>query len=168
MSDFLISCTFDGEVFRPQTPFQLRRVQERFGAGEIVLLTPEEERSAKSHRHYFATIKEMWQTLPESCAMEQWAQSPDHLRRYSLIRTGYSDTLTFPCATASEARRWAANMRPVDEFSIVVAQGSTVVRYTAKSQAMRAMGSKAFQASKDAVLTFLHGLLETGGRHDAA
>ena len=92
--------------------------------------------------------------------MEPWAQSSEHLRKYALIKTGFCDTQTWVCGSKAEATRWAANMRPEDEYSIVVAQGNTVLRFIAKSQKMRAMGAQEFQASKTAIMDFIAGLLD--------
>jgi hypothetical protein len=47
-----------------------------------------------------------------------------------------------------------------DEFSLVTVNKNTVTRFVAKSQSMRAMGKVEFQASKDAVLEVIAGLLE--------
>lgn len=160
MSGDLIQCVWTGAAFAPSTPFQARLAADRFGEGEVVAVSAENERSAKSHRHYFAALKDIWLNLPERCASEQWAQSPEHLRKYLLIRAGFCDTHTLPCSSAAEARRVAAFMRPVDEFSIVLAREATVVRYVAKSQSAKAMGAKAFRASKDAVLAAGAALLE--------
>jgi hypothetical protein len=148
----LYSCVFDGAAFVPTTAFHLRRAAEEFGAGEVVMLQAEHERSMRSHRHYFAMLHDFWMSLPERHASAPWAQSAEHLRKYLLILAGYSDSQSFPCTTAAEAQRWATRLRPLDEFSVIVVEGSTVVRFTAKSQSVKAMGAKVFQESKTAVL----------------
>jgi hypothetical protein len=155
----LIECTFDGRAFVPRTAFMLRRANERFGEGEIIAVSAEKERSMRSHRHFFATLADLWSNLHERFALEPWAQSPEHLRKYALIRTGYCDTITHACTTAAEAQRWAAIVRPLDAYSIVQARGSVVERYVAKSQSVKVMGSKVFAESKDAVLRFVEGEL---------
>lgn len=161
MSD-LIACVWDGEAFRPETPFMRRRAAERFGAGEIVMLSAEEERSMRSHRHFFATLADLWRTLPERFALEPWAQSSEHFRKYLLIRSGYSETVTYACQSKAEAARLAAAIRPLDEFSIVVARDATVFRFVAKSQSVKAMGREDFAASKDAVLAAAETLVAGG------
>lgn len=158
----LIECAWDGERFRPVTPFMLRRAKERFGEGEIVMLNAEEERSWRSHRHYFATLADLWANLPERYATEGWAQSPEHFRKFLLIRAGYSETTTYACSSKAEAARLAAAIRPLDEFGIVVARGDTVMRFAAKSQSMKAMGSKVFAASKTAVLELAETIVAGG------
>lgn len=139
---------WDGEAMRPRHP----RVADRhFVIGETYRLAVQEERSNASHGHYFAALAEAHTNLPE-----EWAErlpTPEHLRRYALIRSGFADSQTFVASSKAEAVRLAAFLRPVDEFAIVTVEGSTVTRYTAKSQSYRAMGKADFQASKDAVLS---------------
>lgn len=159
MTERLISCVWRDGAFHPATPFQRRLADDAFGDGEILLLSVENERSMRSHRHYFASIREAWNNLPESAALETWAQSPEHLRKYALVKVGFADSQTFSCTSAAEAQRWAARLRPIDEFSIVVARGDTVVRFTAKSQSVKAMGAKLFAESKSKVLDFLSDLV---------
>ena len=153
----LIACVWDGEVFRPESEFMLRRASERFGTGEVIMLSAEEERSMRSHRHYFAQLTDLWRTLPERFALEPWAQSSEHLRRYLLIRSGFSDTTTYACASTAEASRLAAATKPMAARGIAVARRPQGLRATAKSQSVKAMGRADFQRSKDAVL----GLAET-------
>ena len=154
-----ILCTWTGEAFVPRPGFHAKRANEAFGAGEMVVMNVENERSMRSHRHYFASIKEAWDNLPERHALAPWAQSPEHLRKYALIRTGYCDIITHPCATQAEAFRWAAIIRPMDEFGLVTTRDAVVTRYVAKSQSVKAMGSKEFQKSKTDVLEWLDVLL---------
>lgn len=161
MSD-LIVCLWDGECFRPESAFMARRASERFGPGEVVMLSVEEERSARSHKHYFATLSDLWRTIPERFALEPWAQSSEHFRRWLLIRAGYSNTAVYDCESKAEAQRLALAIRPMDEFSIVVARGTQVLRFTAKSQSHKAMGREEFQASKDAVLGLAETLISGG------
>lgn len=137
-----------------------RMADQQFVIGQVYRLEVVEERSAKTHRHQFAWLREAWLNLPEKYRYEPWAQSPEHLRKYALIRAGWHDCQTFACGSKAEAERWAARLRPLDDFSLVVPRGTMVERYTAKSQSVRAMGKKDFQASKQAVLEYVAGLLE--------
>ena len=148
-----------GSVMQPLGRFA-RLAAEAFTEGEQYRMEAVEARSWISHNHQFAWLYDAWLSLPEQYAMEPWAQSSEHLRKYALIKTGFCDTQTWVCGSKAEATRWAANMRPEDEYSIVVAQGNTVLRFTAKSQKMRAMGAKEFQASKTAIMDFIAGLLD--------
>lgn len=151
-----IPCVWDGEAFRPLDNF--RRIAARdYGDGEIVTLAPHEERSMASHRHYFSIIKEAWENLPEDQA--ERFPSPEHLRKYSLIKAGYANEQIIACASNAEARRWAAIMGQSVEFSIVVPRGVVVSVFRPQSQSVRAMGKKAFQESKDKVLGIVADLI---------
>ena len=134
-----------------------RQADQLFVIGETYRLAPVEDRSAASHRHYFAAINEAWQNLPEGMADEY--PTPEHLRKAALIRAGYRDERSIVCANRAEALRVAAFIKPMDEYALV-ATSETVVRvYTAQSQSVRAMGKAEFQKSKDAVLDALAAMI---------
>lgn len=141
----------------PTTAAAARRCSQAYGEGETVTLVPVEDRSAASHRQYFAAIHEGWLSLPEHLADR--FPTAEHLRKWCLIRAGYSDSQTFPASSAKQARDLAVFLRPIDEFSVVTVQGATVTRFTAKSQSMRAMGKQDFEASKRAVLDYIANLI---------
>ena len=148
-----IICVYDGEAFRPSTLYQSRLASEQYGAGEIVALVRHEDRSDRSHRHYFAAINEAWQSLPDELAALY--PTPEHLRKVALIRAGYADEKTLVCSSRAEALRLAAFVRPMDSYAIVAVSQATVKAWTAQSQSTRAMGRKAFQESKDKVLDWI-------------
>ncbi len=138
---------WNGEVMIPLHP---RRADKTFVVGQRYSLVQHEDRSEASHRHEFAWLKEAWQSLPEHLA-ERFPTS-EHLRKWALIRAGYSNSHTITCRSKAEALRIAAFIRPMDEFAVVVVQGTTVTRYTAKSQSKRAMGAKMFYESKEKIM----------------
>ena len=148
-----------GSAMQPLGRFA-RISAEAFTEGEQYRMEAVEARSWATHAHQFAWLHDAWLNLPERYAIEPWAQSSEHLRKYALIQTGHCNTQTWVCVSRAEAARWAANMRPEDEYSVVIAQGTEVIRYTAKSQSLKSMGAKEFQASKSAILDFIAGLLD--------
>ena len=150
----LIVFQWDGESMVPMPRFT-QACDREFVVHEYYRMDVQKERSRKSHNHYFTCIHSAWMNLPERYGMEPWSQTEDHLRYYALIKTGWFDSQTHACGSKAEAGRWAARLRPLDAYSIVVAQGSTVVVYTARSQAVKAMGAKDFQKSKVDVLDFV-------------
>lgn len=154
-----LPCRWDGESFAPMSQHWARQADKHFVVGEVYTLEVREERSALSHRHYFASIHEAWQNLPEAIA--ERFPTPEHLRKFALIRAGCRDERSISCASKAEALRLAAFIRPMDDFAIVVTDGAMVTVYTAKSQSMRAMSKQEFQKSKDAVLDFIAGLIGT-------
>jgi len=153
---------YDGEVMRPPDSRWEKLWVRHFAIGETYLMVEHNDRSANSHRHYFAVLYQMWESLPEQYADAPWATTSEHLRKYALIRTGHYNSTSLVCASKAEAQRVAAFMRPVDEFSVVIAKESVVTRYTACSQSMKAMGNDVFQQSKTKVLDFVEDLI--GGR----
>lgn len=145
---------WDGDAMIPVNP---RAADRQYVVGERYRLGVEEERSANSHRHFFASIAEAWTNLPE-----EWAerfQSPEALRKYALIKAGFADERSIVCASKAEAQRVGAFIRPMDDFSIVVVHEATVKVFTAKSQSKKAMGKEDFQRSKQAVLEIVSGLV---------
>lgn len=146
--------------FVAAAPYFARRADQHFVVGQTYRMVEQYDRSAASHAHQFAWLHDAWLSLPERYKHEPWAQTSEHLRKFALIRTGYCDTQTFPCGTRAEAERWARNLRPMDEYSLVLIEGTTVQRFTAQSQSHRAMGGKRFNESKAAILDFIAGLLE--------
>ena len=59
------------------------------------------------------------------------------------------------CRSRADARRVAAFIRPIDDYSIITVSDTVITQFTAKSQSVEAMDKAAFQASKDAVLSVL-------------
>jgi hypothetical protein len=151
---FPLAFRWDGEVMRPTNA---RAADRLYVVGEVYRMEPVEDRSAASHRHYFAAINDAHDNLPHELA--ERFPTPDALRKYALIRTGFRDERSIIASSKAEARRLAAFIRPIDEFSVVSVHDAAVVVWTAKSQSMRAMGRKDFQASKDAVLGFVAELI---------
>jgi hypothetical protein len=151
--------TWDGDAMVPAHP---RLADRHFVIGEVYSLVQHEDRSAVSHRHYFASIREAHNNLPEDVALD--FPTPERLRKFCLIKAGYCDSQSFVASSKAEALRLAAFIKPVDEFSVVTVEGPVVTRYTAKSQSERAMGKKEFQASKDAVLGIISDMLGVAPR----
>lgn len=145
---------WNGEAMIPLRP---KLADQAYVIGETYTLAAHEDRSPKSHRHFFVTVNEAWKTLPEDMAYT--FPTPDHLRKYALIQAGYRDERTIVVSSRAEALRLAAFVKPMDEYAFVSTAGSTVVVLTAKSQSERAMGRAEFQASKDAVLAILAEML---------
>lgn len=147
---------WNGEAMVPLNPRAADRV---YVVGQRYHLEHREERSSASHAHYFAAIGEAWNNLPRELAARY--VTPEHLRKAALVRAGYRDERSIVCSSKAEARRIAAFIRPMDDFAAVGVNEAVVVMWTAKSQSMKAMGRKEFQASKDAVLNVLAELIGT-------
>lgn len=130
-----------------------KEADRRFTIGEVYNLEHIEDRSAKTHRHFFVSVGQAWLNLPDGIA--EHFPTADHLRRYALIKAGFYDRRSIVANSKAEARRLAAFVRPMDEFAIVTVSDCSVDVYTAKSQSMKAMGKVDFAKSKEAVLAIL-------------
>lgn len=148
--------SWNGEAMEPQARF-VKFCNQQFVVGETYPLIVQEPRSQATHNHFFASIHEAWSNLPENIA--ERFPTADHLRKYALIKAGYRDERSIVVRSAAEAQRLAAFIKPMDDFAVVTANLAVVTVYTAKSQSMRAMGGKEFQASKQAVLDVIAELI---------
>lgn len=146
-----------GEALEPASPLFQKLADAHLCIGETYIMVEHQERSHKSHAHYFAAVNDAWRTLPDRL-LEEYPSS-EHLRKKALIRKGYCDERSIVCASKAAAQHFAAFIKPMDHYAIVVARESVVTVYTAKSQSMRAMGKKEFAESKQAVLDFIDDLL---------
>lgn len=120
----------EGE-FSPAGSKMAQIADEHFVIGERYKMVEHYDRSINSHRHFFAQVN----------------------------RAGYADERSIVCGSKAEAQRVASFIKPIDDYSIVVARECVVTIYSAKSQSFKAMGRKDFQASKAAVLEFIDSLL---------
>jgi len=146
-----------GENFWPLGDKMRKACDEQYVVGARYALVEAQDRSTKSHNHYFAALATAWNNLPEP-----WAErlpTPEHLRKYALIKCGLYDSRSIVAASKAQARELARFIQPMDEFSIVTTSEATVTIYTAKSQSTKAMGKADFAASKQAVLDFVSNLI---------
>ena len=160
MSAAPITLTWDGEAFRPAGRFMARLADKEFVIGMNYRMVEHNERSTSTHNHYWAALTEAHRNLPEHLAAE--FPTVEKLRAFALIRTGFCNSHSIVVSSNERAEDIAAFMRPMDEFAVVDVQGSVITVYTAKSQSYRAMDRKEFQASKDAVLDLVAGMVGVG------
>lgn len=158
MTDRPTFCTWDGDSFTPLPRFK-RQADELFVVGEVYPLVVQEERSRRSHNHYFACIEKAWENLPDALAME--FPTPEHLRKRALIATGFFDERRLALSSPAEARKTAAFLKPADDFALISVAGNVVIERKAKSQRVRAMGKKIFQESKTKVLEIVSSMIGT-------
>jgi hypothetical protein len=118
-----------------------------------------EHRSAKSHDHFFACVNEAWKSLPEDMADD--FPSPEHLRKWALIKAGFCSETRIVCANNSEAMTLATKSKAMDRFSVVAIDGKAVTIWTADSQRRDAMGRQEFQEAKERALHIISELIGT-------
>lgn len=147
---------WEGDVMRPLGRFAAE-ADRRYVIGQAYAMDEIQERSSASHAHYFAVLKEAWQSLPET--LTDRFPTPEHLRKFALVKAGFRDERTVLCGSRAEAQRVAAFIAPMDEFAVVSVSGTAVILLTPKSQSMRAMGKTDFEASKAKVLEVIADML---------
>lgn len=146
---FPIAFRWNGEVMTPRQKWQASR---QFVVGSEYFLIEHEERSDPSHRHFFATVKEAWKTLPESQS-RRWADAT-HMRKWFLIKTGWSTDRIICAETEQGAKEIAALVGQLDPSAVVIIQGMVVTVSVARTQksGRGGMNKEEFQKSKQAVL----------------
>jgi hypothetical protein len=155
-SSIPMAYTWEGDAFRPLKRFQAE-ADRSFVIGETYRLAEIEERSDKTHKHEFAWLREAWLNLPDD--QSERFPSPEHLRKMGLIKGGFCDQRQVVCASKAEAQRIAAFIKPMDPYALVTVKDAIVTVYTAQSQSRRAMDKATFQASKQAILDNVSGLI---------
>jgi hypothetical protein len=151
-----IYANWNGEVFIPLEQ-SISQCNDQFTVGQNYRLIEQEERSRISHDHYFANIHDMWQTMPEGIAKH--FQSDEHLRKWSLIRTGYCISNDFVFETPNDAKIAATLLAKRYQYAVIRVSGSTITITEAESQSRRNMDAKRFQESKNAVLNYIASLI---------
>lgn len=154
--DAPILYTWSGEAMVPLSRFA-PRCDKTFVVGEVYRLDSVEERSQRSHSHFFARVKEYHDSLPDHLA--ERFPTPEHLRKWALIQAGYANRAEIVCRSHAEAARTIATIKALDEYAVAIARDNILVVLTAQSQSTKAMGAKMFQESKDKVFGVLDDLL---------
>lgn len=131
----------------------------KLAVGEVHGWQMAEHRSKASHDHFFACVNEAWKSLPEDMADD--FPSPEHLRKWSLIKAGFCSETRFACANNSEAMSLATKAKAMDKYSIVNLDDKVVTIWTADSQRKDAMGRKLFQEAKERALDIISQLIGT-------
>lgn len=148
-----LKCVWEGDVFRPSSPFWARKADQQFVIGQTYKLQEYDDRSSRSHRFFFACVGATWDNLSDE-QRRRWP-SPDALRYWALIQSGWCDSQTLVLSSNEVAETVAAFMRPIDKYAIVEVRDNIVIHYTAHSQAKGKMDKEKFRKSADDVLRVL-------------
>jgi hypothetical protein len=135
-------------------PMQPELAAQQFHIDGRYLLEAHHERSYQRHKAFFAAVHEAWTNL---AAAE--FPTPEHLRKFALIRTGWRDERVMVCASPEAAERLATFCRPFDSYAVMLADGPILRVWTAQSQSYRGMGRDRFNKSMEDVLNYCAGLI---------
>ena len=120
-------------------------------------LVDPKEHSDPLRKMFFATIRDIWQTLPDHFA--EIYPSSEHLRKAALIRAGWCETVTTACNDKQTALRVAALAKHLDRYAIARVEGSTVMVFTARSIARRACKKAELSKVVEDALRWARGLV---------
>ena len=139
---------WDGYVMRPvgRSPLAYQK--------GVTYRMQEEDASTQSRRHYHARLAELWENFPHDSF-----PSPEHLRKFALIRTGQYHEVLIPASNEMLQGAFVAVAKSFDKFAICVCEDGFVKAYRAISQAKGAMSEDEFNKSKDKVLAYIEDLL---------
>lgn len=139
----------------PHTRF-LTLCDRQFVVGADYPMQVVEPRSMKSHNHYFASLNEMFENLPEAVA-KRWP-TIEHLRAWALVHTGFYTEKDYACDNESKAKYLAKIIRAHSEYAVIKISGDVVKVLDPKSQSIAAMGNDEFKESKEKVLDLVASL----------
>lgn len=155
MEQIICDWTEDG-TFKPLAR-HTKQCDRTFIVGQRYIVEAELPRNMAAHRHYFAQLKDAWSNLREDVA-EQYP-SPEALRKFALIRTGYCHETMRVFQTHKDAVMAASFVAALDDFAVVEVRDNVLRCWRAKSQSVNDMGAEDFKRSKAAVLDFVAGMI---------
>ncbi len=147
---------WDGEAFRPEARFQWQCRQD-YTVGEKYQFEALPMRSIASHDHYFASIADAWLNIRED--YPQKFPSPEHLRSWALVETGYCTEKITVYDTAKDARQTSAAIRARDSRVVMQVKGNVLYEWEPLSQKVLQMDAVTFQKSKTEVLDLLASMI---------
>jgi hypothetical protein len=156
VTDAPLMVEWTGEAFEPLARHR-KQCDAQYVVGERYIVAIEQPRNVGFERAYFASLREIWKSLPDDQALR--FPSVEHMRKFALIHAGFCDSRTLVCRTRAEADRIAAFVRPHNGYAIVSVTRNVITEWVARSQSRRAMGREEFRRSADAVMDFCAGLI---------
>lgn len=152
-----IKFTWNGEAMVPAKGYAAR-AERQYAPSETYTLEVREERSSAEHNHYFAAIADAYANLSD--AVTERLRTPDHLRKWALIETGWFDETVTDCGSHEVALRMAAFTKVVErdnrqDYCEIIVRGPALVLRLAKSQSRKAMDKEDFRKSKNDILDLL-------------
>jgi hypothetical protein len=156
-----IPCRWDGDAMVPVKGYA-GKCDQQWVIGQVYAVDTEESRSKAAHNRYFATIHDIWKTLPDDLIARY--PTSDHMRKSGLIATGYCMVKAFPFTSAAQMRALRPLLASIaNEFTEYENQGATLLVKEPESQSHKAMGKTRFNASVTAVENWAAALVGATG-----
>lgn len=151
------------DLYMRPIPRMRRLADDQYVAGEEYPLDLLHNASDRSRRHYFASVKNAWDNLPDEIALQY--PTPEHLRKKALVACGYATHRVLVLASPKEARKAGTEMRQIDPYAVLEISGNVLNIWQARSQQQSkmkgGMSAAEFKESKKAVLDWCAGLIGT-------
>lgn len=154
MRPVMMTFTDDGH-FVPHARF-MPLCWKQYAVGADYPMIPVEQRSMKSHNHYFACIHTAWENLPE--ALQKKFPTEEALRAKALVETNWCTERDHVCDTPGKAKYLAGIVRHYSEYSVIKVSGTVVKVFEPKSQSVALMSAEDFKQSKEDVLDWIEAL----------
>jgi predicted nucleotidyltransferase len=138
-----------GEGFTP-TQRHRKTADGYFVVGQRYALTEVHERSSRSHAHFFASMKEAYDNLPENIASQ--FKNAEHFRARGLIECGFCDEHSFVCASPADAIKAVSLVTKGQPYAAVSIVDNAAVVRIAHSQSYKAMNKAEFENTHQQVL----------------
>lgn len=146
-----IVCEWDGECLFPR-PMFAKACDAGLVIGQCYRIEFIEEHSEKSRRFYFATLDDIFASLPENNGR---FTSREQMRHAALIATGYADFAEFAFRDDEQAFAFANYTTAHEPYAVVVQALDSVAVWRAESQARNGgMDKQRFQDSTRDVLSY--------------
>lgn len=122
---------WNGEAMVPSERFAAL-AKRQFTKDASYVLEPHEPASHKERGFYFASIREAHDNIDGETLARY--PTPEHLRKWALIKAGWRKENHTVCDTADDALKLAAFLRRLDDQAVVVVRENVVQIFVARSQ----------------------------------
>ena len=154
----MIRLRYDGAgTFIPPGVAVRELLDRKLVIGECYRVSIYHERSETYHAKYFATIAEAWQHLPNP--WDQMLPSPEHLRKYALIKAGWCDSVTLPLKSKSDAIAGVNAARFIDAYCVATATANVLTIFKARSQRKAFQDAHSFYETAVRVFDVIGGII---------
>lgn len=140
-------------MFEPTASAIGKLLDRQLVVGEAYRIDIYHERSEKFHAKYFAVIADAWEHLPEPWAA--MLPSPEHLRKYALIKAGWCEVVTFPMKSREEALKAINTAKFFDAYCLATATGNVLTVYKARSQRKSYQSAAEFNETAEKVFQII-------------
>jgi hypothetical protein len=122
-------------------------VNQKFGQGQVIRFSHDEQRSDEEHKFWFAVVRACWKSLPDKARRERWPNA-EYLRKWLLVKAGHCRKMDVVCDNSRDIPHIINTARFIDKYSVIKVDriAGVVSIFIAESQEYKVMGKEKFQA----------------------